>query len=142
MSSAETTQRHTATKPQPVHTRWSEEFHRGLANGEFLLQLCERCKAYQGYPKPLCHRCGHDQFDWRPSTGRGRIYSFTSVESNPPTPFVADLPYVLVIVELDEGVRYLARYSGDRPAECDLSVRAVFEQRNDGVRVPTFTAET
>lgn len=126
--------------PKPVVPSWSEEFWAGLERGEFLLQRCNKCGALQGYPKPLCIRCANIDLGWLVSSGAATAYSWTTVVANPPTPFVAELPYTLVIAELEEGVRFLARYTGDVEIRCGLSLRVSFEDRVDGVRLPTYVA--
>lgn len=123
--------------PEPVRSRWSEPFWEALSRGEFLLQRCSSCGAFQGYPKPVCRSCAGNDLTWTASTGRGTVYTHTTVVTNPPSPFLDQLPYSLVIVELDEGVRYLARFSGDAEPTCGQRVRCV---RPDGVLVPTFAA--
>jgi len=53
--------------------------------------------------------------------------------------FEADLPYVVAIVELDEGVRLLSNITGTPPEKmlCDARVRVIFQDR-DGISIPTF----
>lgn len=127
-----------AELPVPVTTTWSEKFWEGLDEGRFLLQRCAHCHVLQGYPKPLCQSCGKQEFDWVESSGRGRVYSHTTVENNPPSPFIPALPYTLVIVELEEGVRYLAGWAGSEPPSCEQPIEAVYEPRGDGVLLPRF----
>ena len=86
----------------------------------------------------MCRQCGSVDLGWQDSSGRGTVYTFTTVVANPPTPFVPELPYTLVIVELDEGVRYLARWSEAQPPECGMAVEAVYEPRADGTLLPAF----
>ena len=126
--------------PKPIVTSWSAEFWAGLKRGEFLLQRCNACEELQGYPKPLCHRCGSRDLGWIVSSGDAVVYSWTTVVANPPSPFVPELPYTLVIAELAEGVRFLVRYVGDAPVRCGLALRVSFDERHDGVRLPTFVA--
>ena len=126
--------------PAPVRSWWSEPFWDGLDRGVFLLQRCAVCGVRPGYPKPRCPACGATDLTFEPSSGLGTVYTATTVVANPPSTFLGELPYVLVVVELDEGVRYLARYEGDHEPKCGDRVRAVFEPRPDGVRVPTFAA--
>jgi hypothetical protein len=126
--------------PKPVITSWSAEFWAGLDRGEFLLQRCNECGAFQGYPKPLCRQCGSRDLGWVVSSGEAVVYTWTTVVANPPTRFVAELPYTLVIADLAEGVRFLVRYTGETPVRCGLALRVSFEERHDGVRLPTFVA--
>lgn len=126
--------------PKPVISRWSEEFWAGLDRGEFLLQNCNECGTLQGYPKPRCKACGSTDLGWLPSSGTATVYSWTTVEANPPTPFIPDLPYTLVIAEMAEGVRILGRCTGAEHMRCGLPLRVDFADRADGVRLPAFVA--
>ena len=130
----------TLALPKPIVTSWSAEFWAGLERGEFLLQRCNACATLQGYPKPLCRNCGSRDLGWIVSSGDAVVYTWTTVVANPPTRFIAELPYTLVIADLAEGVRFLVRYVGDAQIRCGLPLRVSFEQRHDGVRLPTFVA--
>lgn len=69
--------------------------------------------------------------------GRGTVHSWT-VAHYPFDPSVAgDLPYVLVTVDMAEGVRVLGRLEG-APAQVDLPVRITFATGRDGVPLPVF----
>jgi uncharacterized OB-fold protein len=126
--------------PKPIVTSWSTEFWAGLERNEFLLQRCNACQTLQGYPKPLCRNCGSRDLGWIVSSGEAVVYTWTTVVANPPSPFVPELPYTLVIAELAEGVRFLVRYVGDEQIRCGLALRVSFDERHDGVRLPTFVA--
>jgi uncharacterized OB-fold protein len=52
--------------------------------------------------------------------------------------FAGDLPYTLVIVDLDEGPRALGRYRGEAPLALGLPVRVGFEGGHEGVPLPFF----
>jgi uncharacterized OB-fold protein len=127
-------------RPKPIVSHYSQEFWDGLERDEFLLQRCNACTSLQNYPKPICMVCGSTDLGWTPSSGRATVYTWTTMEANPPTPFVAQLPYTLVIAEMAEGPRFLGRYVGNVQPECGLALRAVFTDRGDGVRLPTFAA--
>lgn len=126
-------------KPLPVETEWSAEFWTALRDGRFVLQRCTECGRYAGYPKVFCPHCYADALEWVESSGRGRIYTFSTIVSNPPSTFLAELPYTVAIIELDEGVRFLSRLVNVEPdaVQCDLPVRLVIEREGDQV-MPFF----
>jgi uncharacterized OB-fold protein len=71
---------------------------------ELKLQKCGGCGAFIYYPRPRCPHCLSENLEWRNVSGRGKLYSYTVVRRASSRAF-ADGPYVLAIVELDEGPR-------------------------------------
>ena len=62
-------------------------------------------------------------------------------ESNPPSAFISDLPFVIAIVKLEEtGVQMLSNIVECDPyeVECDMPVEVVFEKLNDEITLPKF----
>jgi len=75
-----------------------------------------------------------------PSSGRGVVYSFTVVHRAPDPSFKDDVPYVIAIVELDEGVRLMSNMVSCSPeaVHIDMPVEALFETVSEGVGVAKF----
>jgi uncharacterized OB-fold protein len=107
---------------------WAAAFERRL-----LVQRCTRCGHHQFYPRPFCLACSSRQVAWQQVSGRGVVYSMTTVriQVHPELP----PPYVVALVELDEGPRLLTNVVG----ECAIGDRVVvrWEPRDDLV-VPAF----
>jgi uncharacterized OB-fold protein len=106
------------------------------------LRRCTACGALRIYPKPLCAACHHDGAESATVSGFGKVYTFTVVH-RPPTPELKpDAPYVIALVDLDEGVRAPARLKapegyawrcGDRVRLAPVQAPyAVFEPQGDG----------
>jgi uncharacterized protein len=91
-------------KPLPKPTETSRPFWEAAKQHRLQLQQCGGCKAFIYYPRDRCPHCLSDQLEWRPVSGKGKVYSYTTVRRASTRSF-ADKPYVLAIVELDEGVR-------------------------------------
>jgi uncharacterized OB-fold protein len=72
---------------------------------KLLIQRCNACGSHQFYPRPMCLKCSSLDLAWVPSCGTGTVYSMTTVR----VPVTADLspPYVVALVDLDEGPRLL-----------------------------------
>jgi len=92
------------SKPLPKPSAVSRPFWDAAKRHELILQQCGGCKAFIYYPRDRCPQCLSEQLQWRPVSGRGKVYSYTVVRRDSTRSF-ADKPYVLAIVELDEGVR-------------------------------------
>jgi uncharacterized OB-fold protein len=86
----------------------------------------------------LCAACGSERWEWALATGRGRVFTWTVTHQALHPAYADDVPYALVVVEMDEGVRMVSSLCGLDPADLalDLPVEVVFETRSD----PTGTA--
>ncbi len=93
--------------PVPVADADTQPFWDGVARGELLIQRCGTCQAWLWQPRPVCSRCQTPDPAWKRVSGDGHIASW--VVMRPPTlPAHADkVPFVVLLVELDEGVRLL-----------------------------------
>ncbi len=90
-------------RPVPQPTPVSEPFWRLLAEGTMTVQRCSSCGSLQHYPRPFCVRCLSTALEWQPVSGRATLYSYTVVRRAASPAFAGDVPYVLGIIELEEG---------------------------------------
>lgn len=127
-------------RPRPVVQPWARPFWEATRRHELVLQHCNACNRAIHYPRVACPHCGGGDLGWSPASGRGTLYSFTVVESNAPSAFVADMPYVVAIVRLEEGVQMLSNVVQCDPGElqCDQAVEVVFERLDDEFTLPKF----
>jgi uncharacterized OB-fold protein len=91
-------------KPLPKPSPTSRPYWEAARRHELQLQHCGACGGYIYYPRPRCPNCTSDNLKWERVSGRGKLYSYTIVRRASTRSF-ADGPYVLAIVELDEGPR-------------------------------------
>jgi len=113
------------------------------AEGKLLIKHCNACGRDFFYPRSHCPRCWSSDTRWKEASGRGTVYTFTIVRQNDLPPFKERLPYVVAIVELEEGVRLTTNIEGCAPEDvrCDMAVNVTFreEQRDNGsVFLPVF----
>lgn len=123
----------------PVHDELSRHFYAAAGEGRLLAQRCRTCDRLQFYPRHRCRHCHSDDVVWHQVSGRGVVHTFTVIHLTPNPEFAADCPYVLAIVELEEGVRMSGRVV-DIAAEdvrCELPVEVRFERRGE-LTVPWF----
>jgi hypothetical protein len=130
----------TPHKPSPVVNSWAQPFWDAARQERLVVQKCSDCDQHIFYPRMACPHCFSDHLDWVTVAGKGTIYSYTVVENNPPSAFLGDLPYVVAIIRLEEGVRMLANIVQCDPGEltCDLPVEVIFEKLNDEFTLPKF----
>jgi uncharacterized OB-fold protein len=105
---------------------------------QLVIQRCAACGVYQFYPRPFCLRCGSDAVEWVPARGTGTIYAQTTVH----VPVVPELtpPYVVALIELDEGPRYTANVVGG-PSAIGDRVRLAWRERAGLPPLPVFTPD-
>ena len=77
---------------------------------------------------------------WDEARGTGTVYSFTVVEISPSPAFAGDVPYVVALVKLEEGVQMVSRIVGCEPGvvTIDMPVQVVFGQLDDQIALPQF----
>ncbi len=117
-------------KPVPQPNGDSRPFWDGCNAGELRFQRCGACGQPQFYPRALCARCHATDLRWETSSGRGEIHSATTIHRGPTAAFKG-APYVLALVDMDEGFRIMANVLHADNAEIGERVRLVFEQRGD-----------
>lgn len=118
-------------RPSPARTPLSAPHWDAAAQGRLLLQRCTGCGRVRHYPRLLCDACYCAGTDWVESSRRGRAHSWTTCHHPFHPAFAPELPYTLITVELEEGVRALGRWRGGALAIGD-AVLANFEQRAEG----------
>ena len=74
------------------------------------------------------------------ASGRGKVYSYTVVYSYGPTEFSEDTPYIVAVIDLQEGVRMMSNVVGCPPetAKCDMKVEVVFDDVTEEITLPKF----
>ena len=124
--------------PQPVVDGDSRPYWEGVAHGELLIQRCEACGRAVFYPRSVCPHCSADRLGWERASGHGTVYSYTVVHQAY-GPFAGQTPFVVALVDLDEGVRMLTRLKGGpEVAQIGVRVRVVFEQVDEELSLPYF----
>ena len=92
----------------PEITELNAPFWNGLTQGEVRLQKCGACGAHQYPPESFCYACGAQNLAWVAVAGEGTVYSYTVVHQLYHKAFKPFLPYVVAIVQMDEGPRMLS----------------------------------
>lgn len=87
--------------------------------------LCPGCGHGQASRAPHCERCGHRPLERGTSAGCGTILTFTTVYRAPSAAFRQQVPYTLVLVDMDEGFRLLMTLHGTQEPTIGQRVRVV-----------------
>lgn len=121
---------------RPGIDRGNQWFWDGVERHELLIQRCASCGTLRMPPAPMCGACQSLEWEPHPATGRGTIHSW--IVSRHPTETDA-VPRIVVLVDLEEGVRVVSNVVDAEPAEVDneLPVELTFATYDD-VTLPQF----
>ena len=123
-------------------TETSQPFWDATSRNELRIQRCRDCERWVFYPRELCPGCFGAALSWEVVEGTGEIHTYSVVHRAAVPEYEQDAPYVLAIVELDEGVRLMANILDCEGDDVSIGerVRVVFEDRN-GRQLPQFELE-
>jgi uncharacterized protein len=123
--------------PVPEPTAVSAPFWDATRRRELTMQRCETCNRLVWYPRFVCPHCGGSTLQWERLSGNGVVYA-VSVHHRAALPALADkVPYSVVLVDLDDGVRLMSNVFGTAPAVGDR-VGVAWTPLDDGRNLPVF----
>ena len=134
-------------RPVPVPDERSAPFWRAAADHVLVVARCAQCGSLTHPPEVVCPHCGSTdpRYAFEPVSGRGAVRSWTVMRQSALSGFEADLPFVLVDVELaaQADLRLIGRLvdGPDAPLRLGAAVRVTFEDLEPGVAVPAFALE-
>jgi uncharacterized protein len=127
-------------RPLPLLDPVSTPYWEGTRRGELMYQECPQCGHRQFYPRFSCTRCTADP-EWKVASGTGTIHTFTVVRSTYAEPFREWAPFVVAIIEIDEGPRMTGNVVG-RPVDdvrIGQRVQVSFVEAADDCALPFWT---
>lgn len=129
-------------KPLPVVDPESAPYWAALKERRLILKHCRDCGRHHFYPRALCPHCHSDALEWSDARGTGSIYSYTVARRPAGPAFKADAPYVVAVVELDEGARMMTNIVTDDVESVRIGQRVAvaFEAVTDEITLPKFKA--
>lgn len=119
-------------------------FFEAAERGVLALQHCEACGTFLHPVRSRCTSCGDTRLGWADASGRGRVWSHGRLHRSYLPEHEGKLPLALVLVELDERVRFASRLATGEDADVRTGdrVAVVFERLADGTPVPVFRRES
>lgn len=135
-----TTARPEWNKPLPTIVGETRPYWESCRRGQLVIQRCAACGEYQFYPRGICAHCWSTEVQWVEVSGRGTVWTYTVTYQNRTPGFAEEVPYVLALVELAEGVKLFTNIVECRPQEVRIGmpVEVTFVRANDRVTVPYF----
>ena len=112
-----------------------------LSEGKIIGSKCKKCGTLALPPRPICISCFSSEMEWVQFHGTGKLAGFTSIAVAPPCMaregFGRNNPYVVGVVELDEGAKTVARIIGvdaNKPEQIKvgMSLKAEFFGKGEG----------
>ena len=97
-------------------------------------EVCPHCDAKIFPPRDVCPECGGEAKTEYAFSGRGEVYSYTTIYE-PPAGYEDNVPYTVALVRLEEGPLVTAQLTdlGDQPVEIGTPVEMVTRRlRQDG----------
>jgi uncharacterized OB-fold protein len=126
--------------PQPLADAITLPFWQAAAEHRLVVQRCTSCGRTRLPPAPLCPACRSADADWKQVSGRGEIYTYTTVHR--PIAAGQPLPTIIAVIALEDagGVRIMSNLVGAKPEEIaiGLPVELVWEDMSADLAIPRF----
>lgn len=131
-------------KPIPVPDEATEGFWQAAKEHRLAFQRCQHCGYYFHPPAIVCSNCRayEPSFAWATVSGRGKVKSWVTYRDALVGGFEADIPWVNVLVELEEqpGLIFLATLAdgAGAPLRHGAPVEVTFRDITPDVTLPMF----
>ena len=137
---ADTTVTEKPAKPTPRPAPESVPYWEAAKKHRLEIPHCNACGNYWFPPSRSCPHCLASDFAWTQVSGNGKVFSFVVFHRVYHPAWEGDVPYVVALIELDEGPRLLSNVIGIEPdrVRCEMPVKVVFDDIAPGVSLPKF----
>jgi len=127
-------------KPLPVIDHDSAPYWEAAHEGRLDIPLCGDCGKHHFYPRAICPHCHSDDLKFDTVSGRGEVHTFTIARRPAGPAFADDVPYVVALIELEEGPRMMSRIQTDDPESVRIGakVEVTFVKATDEITFPYF----
>jgi uncharacterized OB-fold protein len=126
--------------PPPLADATTLPWWEAAAEHRLVVQRCTACEQTRHPPAPVCSACRSTEFDWKPVSGAGAVYTYTIVHR--PIAAGQELPYVIAVVGLEGsgGLRMISNIVEVDPGavEVGMAVEVVWEDMSDELAIPRF----
>jgi uncharacterized OB-fold protein len=91
-----------------------------LKDGRMMGSVCKQCGYATFPPRADCPECLSGDFEFKEYSGKGKVYTLSTIHAAP-TGFDDEVPYTIVVVDLEEGGRLMA-WLGDTLKADDIDI--------------------
>ncbi len=122
----------------PIMTVDGAFFWKAATEGRFVAQKCSGCAKLWHPPRALCPNCHSTEKGEQELSGLGKVISWVMPIHPPAFGFAG--PPIVVLVEVDEGLRFISNLEGVGPQDIRLGMRVKvgFAPTMGGKQVPIF----
>ena len=100
-----TQQRPPAAKPAPIPNQETQFYWDKCKEGELWVRKCNDCNQAYFYPRDFCPDCFSRNTEWIKCSGKGTLHTFGVVVRPPHRGWADDVPFVVAMVDLEEGCK-------------------------------------
>ncbi|MBI2764751.1 MAG: Zn-ribbon domain-containing OB-fold protein [Chloroflexi bacterium] len=128
------------TKPLPEPTPASQPFWDAAREHRLVIQRSKQTGKYVFYPRVVSPYGAADELEWAEVSGRGTVYSYTVARRATGPQWSGEEPYVIAIVQLEEGPQMTTNIIGCPPdaVRIGMPVVAAFEDVTPDVTLVMF----
>jgi uncharacterized OB-fold protein len=116
--------------------RDSQFFWDGTAAGELRIPRCNACGTLRFPPGPACQSCDAYDRGYQVAAGTGTVFSYV-VHRHPPVPG-KELPIVIALIDLDEGVRMVGEVVGVDDLQIGDRLHVDYNRIDDDLTLPVW----
>lgn len=127
-------------KPMPKVTKWSKPYWDAAKQHKLILKKCKNCGEIDHPPYLYCTNCLSDEHEWIEASGKATLVAYAINVFGVPFPFWDDMPYVLAMVDLEEGPRMMTNIVDWNQDELKngMELEVVFDDVNEEFTLPKF----
>ncbi len=127
-------------KPLPIPTKWSQPFWDAAKQHKLVLKRCGKCGFIDHPPYLYCTNCHADEHEWIEASGKATLAAYAINVFGVPFPFWDDLPFVVALIDLQEGPRMISNI-----VECDhdklengMELEVLFDDVSGEISLPKW----
>jgi uncharacterized OB-fold protein len=128
--------------PVPKLTEENRFYWEAARERRLELLCCNECGHFVHYPRPICDKCQSMDLAPKAISGRGQLYSFTTVMQAGHPYFADKIPYVIGVIEIEEeaGVHVPAGIvdATEEDLRCGMAMEVTFQDLDPVWTLPYF----
>ncbi len=129
-------------KPLPQPQQESDFYWNKAKEHELWLRKCDDCDKAYFYPRDIAPGCFSRNTSWMQASGKATLFTYAIVHRPFHPGYVDDIPYVVAIVELEEGPKMATNIVMEDPTpeklQIDMPLKVVFDDVTDEITLPKF----
>lgn len=126
-------------RPHPAADPDTAPFWEYCRAGELRIQRCSDCRTFRHHPRPICPYCQSERVEWTQCAGTGTVFSYTICHRPVLPAFDAEVPYNVIVVQLDEGPFMVSNLvDSDEGPSVGLRVHVAYSKVDETLTLPQF----